>query len=161
MAHPLGNTDPSGTDGSASPDGTPSRIVLRRSLALRVLTGAFILIATAAVYFCSAPRLGGLQTVPLTLAVLALLVSGASAWASAQPGALKIGPDGLSVWSRRGDIFTHGQIVGCSQWSGRLLILSVAPDGARLRRLLIAADALPDDVFRKLAVLGRRAAYTL
>jgi len=135
--------------------------VLRRSLALRVLTGAFILIATAAVHFCLAPRLGGLQAVPLTLAVLTLLVSGAWASVSAEPGALKIGPDGLSVWSRRGDNFTHGQIVGCSQWSGRLLILAVAPDGARLRRLLIAADALPDDVFRRLAVLGRRAAYTL
>jgi len=148
LAHPIGNTDPSDKGGSASPDGTPSRIVLRRSLALPV-------------YFCFAPRLGGLQTVPLTLAVLTLLASAGSACASAEPGALKIGPDGLSVWSRRGDIFTHGQILGCSQWSGWLLILAVAPDGARPRRLLIAADALPDDVFRKLAVLGRRVAYTL
>nr|WP_243750974.1 hypothetical protein [Paraburkholderia sp. BL10I2N1] len=97
----------------------------------------------------------------MALAVLALLVSGATAHASAQPRALRIGPDGLSVWSRGGEALAHGPIVGYSQWGGWLLILAVANDSGRLRRLIISADALPDDAFRKLAVLGRRGSSVL
>jgi len=120
-----------------------------------------ILIATAAVYLCLAPRFGGWHALPLALAVLALLASGATAHASAQPRALKIGPDSLSVWGRGGEVFAHGTIVGCSRWGGWLLILAVANDGGRIRRLIIAADALPDDTFRELAVLGRRGSSVL
>ncbi|WP_347814157.1 protein YgfX [Paraburkholderia sp. BL10I2N1] len=114
-----------------------------------------------AAYSCLASRLGGWHALPLALAVLALLVSGATAHASAQPRALRIGPDGLSVWSRGGEALAHGPIVGYSQWGGWLLILAVANDSGRLRRLIISADALPDDAFRKLAVLGRRGSSVL
>jgi len=153
--------DPSWQDGAASPDRTPPRIALRRSLVIRVLTAALILIATAAVYLCLAPRLGDWHALPLALAVLALLASGATAHASAQPCALKIGPDDLSVWGLGGEVLAHGPIVGCSWWGGWLLILAVANDGGRIRRLVIAADELPDDIFRKLAVLGRRGSSVL
>ena len=76
----------------------------------------------------------------------------------AQPAALKIGPDGLSAWGRAGKLLAQGRIAGCSQWSGRLLILALAA-GSRgaPRTLLLAADALPAPVFRELSVLGRRA----
>jgi hypothetical protein len=161
LTHQIRTADPSWPDGAVSPDGTPSLIALRRSLVIRVLAAALILIATAAVYSCLAPRLGGWHALPLALAVLALLASSATAHASAQPRALKIGPDGLSVWGRGRDALAHGPIVGCSRWGGWLLILAVANDGGRLRRLIIAADALPDDAFRKLAVLGRHGSAVL
>jgi hypothetical protein len=72
----------------------------------------------------------------------------------AQPVALKIGPDGLFAWDRAGSLLMQGRIAGCSQWSGRLLVLALAPDHGRSRTLLLAADALPAAVFRELAVLG-------
>ncbi len=125
---------------------------------MRVMLGIFVLTATAAVFACLAAHLGAWQAVPLTLAVCALLVLGARRHELAQPAALKIGPDGLSVWGRAGVLLAHGRIAGCSRWSGRLLILALAPAEGRTRTLLFAADALPAPIFRELAVLGRRGA---
>ncbi|HEX7913364.1 MAG TPA: hypothetical protein VF534_35470 [Paraburkholderia sp.] len=143
---------------SATSDGAPQRIALRRSVAMRIMLGVFVLTATTAVYACLAAHLGAWQAVPLTLAVSALLVLGAHRHERAQPVALKIGPNDLSVWGRAGVPLAQGRIVGCSQWSGRLLILALAPERGRTRTLLFAADALPASVFRELAVLGRRGA---
>ncbi|CAE6828914.1 hypothetical protein R69888_06467 [Paraburkholderia haematera] len=120
--------------------------------------GVFVLIATWAAYTCFASHLGASQAAPLTLAVWALLTLCAVKHQLAQPVALKIGPDGLSAWNRAGGLLTQGRIAGCSQWSGRLLILALVPDHGRPRTLLLAADALSAPVFRELAVLGRRGA---
>ncbi|MFM0337853.1 hypothetical protein PQR27_15240 [Paraburkholderia fungorum] len=120
--------------------------------------GGFILIAALAVHTCLASRLGHWQAVPLTLAVLALLSLCAARHEREQPVALKIGPEGLSAWGRTGHLLVQGRIAGCSQWSGRLLVLALVPDHGCSRTLLITADALPATVFRQLAVLGRRGA---
>jgi hypothetical protein len=122
------------------------------------LTVLCILIAVAAFEACLAARLGVWQAAPAALAVLASLVLAANHHWRAEPGALKIGPDGLTVWNRSGQLLAEGRIAGCSQWSGRLLILALAGASGRRRALLIAADALPAAAFRELAVLGRRAA---
>ncbi len=142
--------------GPASSHGAPL-ITLRRSVALRVLTLVFVLIAVAAVQSCLAARLGAMQAVPATLAVLAFLLLGAERHWRSEPHAIKIGPDELVVWNRAGKLLVQGRIAGCSQWSGRLLILVLADAGGRSRALLIAADALCAEAFRELAVLGRRA----
>ncbi len=125
---------------------------------MRAASGVFILIATLAAYRCFAAHLGAWQAVPLTFAVWALLMLCAVKHEHAQPVALKIGPDGLFAWDRAGGLLTQGRIAGCSQWSGRLLVLALAPDHGRSRTLLLAADALPAPVFRELAVLGRHGA---
>ncbi len=95
---------------------------------------------------------------PLTLAVCVLLMLGAIRHEWAQPVALKIGPCGLSVWDRSGSASAQRRIAGCAHWSDRLLILVLVPEPGREATLLLGADALPRPVFRKLAVLGRRAA---
>ncbi|WP_310796116.1 protein YgfX [Paraburkholderia fungorum] len=140
------------------PEGAAQRITLRRSFAMRAASGVFILIATLAAYRCFASHLGTWQAAPLTFAVWVLLTLCAVKHEQAQPVALKIGPDGLSAWNRAGGLLTQGRIAGCSQWSGRLLVLALVPDHGRARTLLLAADALPARVFRELAVLGRRGA---
>lgn len=142
----------------ATPDGAPQRIALRRSVAIWAALAVFILAATSAVFACLASHLGAGQAVPLTLAVWVWLTLCALRYGRAQPVALKIGADGLSVWGRTGALLAHGRIAGCSQWSGRLLILAVMPDQGGPRTLLLAADTLPAPVFRELAVLGRRGA---
>jgi hypothetical protein len=125
---------------------------------MRAALGMFVLIATSAAYTCLTAHLGAWQAIPLTLAVGALLVLGALKHEHAQPVALKIGPDGLSAWSRTGALLMQGRVAGCSQWSGRLLVLALTPDHGRCRTLLLAADALPASVFRDLAVQGRHGA---
>ena len=89
------------------------------------------------------------------LAVLAALAIAAVRQDRGAPGMLKIGPDSLTVWNRRGALLCQGRIAGCSQWSGRLLMLALVGDDGRSHPLLLAADALPGGVFRELAVLGR------
>lgn len=143
---------------SATPDGARQRITLRRSVAMRAASGFFVLTATLAVYTCLASHLGAWQALPLTFAVLALLALCAVQHERAQPVALKLGPDGLSAWGSAGNLLAQGRIAGCSQWSDCLLVLALAPDHGRSRTLLVAADALPEPVFRELAVLGRRGA---
>lgn len=141
--------------GPASPNGAP-QIVLRRSVALRGATIVFIVIAVAAVQASLAAQLGSIQAAPASLAVLAALLLGAWRHWCAEPGAIKIGPDGLTVWNRAGQTLAQGHIVGCSQWSGWLLILALAGAGGRSRPLLIAADSVSGEAFREFAVLGRR-----
>jgi hypothetical protein len=128
-----------------------------------------VLIATLAVYTCLAPRLGAWQAAPLTLALAALLALCAARHDAAQPFALRVSMGEISAWNRAGALLARGRVVGCAQWSGRLLVLSLEPEGgrtrglalrqrARTRTMLLAADALPPAVFRELSVLGRRAA---
>ncbi|EEA02377.1 hypothetical protein BH160DRAFT_2352 [Burkholderia sp. H160] len=149
--------------------GATQRIALRRSVALRAATGAFVLIVTLAVYTCLAPRLGALQAAPLTLALTALLALCAAKHDAAQPIALHIAMDEISAWNSAGALLARGRVVGCAQWSDRLLVLALEPKGGQrrgpalrphrhTRTMLLAADALPPTVFRELSVLGRRAA---
>jgi hypothetical protein len=58
----------------------------------------------------------------------------------------------------RGGILAQGRIAGCSQSSGRLLILALAGASGRSRALLIATGTLPAGAFCELAVPGGRAA---
>ncbi|APA86835.1 hypothetical protein BJG93_01640 [Paraburkholderia sprentiae WSM5005] len=136
---------------------------------MRAALVAFVLIATLAVHICAAPRLGAWQTVPLTLAVAALLALCAARHEAAQPVALHIAMGEVSAWNRTGVLLARGRVVGCAQWSGRLLVLALESEGGRrggltraptgrARSLLVTADALPATVFRELSVLGRRAA---
>nr|WP_239482790.1 hypothetical protein [Paraburkholderia sp. C35] len=89
----------------------------------------------------------------------ALLAMAAVRHAHNLPGTLKIGPEGLSVWSKAGILRAQGRITGCSQWSGSALMVWGEEDGGRLHRLLIMADMLERGVFRELAVLARRSAH--
>jgi hypothetical protein len=141
-------------------EGAAQRIALRRSFVMRAALGFFVLIATWAVYTVLASRVGVWRPVPLTLAVGALLTFCAARYERAQSVALKIGLDGVSAWGRTGTLWAQGRIVGCSQWSGRLLILVLATEKGRTRSLLLAADTLAAPQFRELSVLGRRAAGT-
>ncbi|MGF6738576.1 hypothetical protein [Paraburkholderia atlantica] len=136
---------------------------------MRAAAGAFVLIATLAVYTCLAPRLGAWQAAPLTLAVAALLALCAARHDAAQPAALHIATGEISAWNHAGELLARGRVVGCAQWSSRLLVLALEPEGdrrrgllrappGRARSLLLAADALPPNIFRELSVLGRRAA---
>jgi hypothetical protein len=143
---------------SATPEVATQRIALRRSFAMRVALGVFVLTATSAAYTCIASHLGAWQAVPLTLAVGALLMLCAIRHERAQPVALRIGRDELSAWGRAGTLLARGRVTGCVQWSDRLLVLALKPEQGRTSTLLLAADALPAPVFRELSVLGRRAA---
>ena len=140
--------------GPASPTGAPL-IALRPSVWLRGATLACMLIAVAAVQTCLAARLGTWQAAPAGLAALAILALGALRHWRAEPGVIKIGPDGITVWNRAGQVIAQGRITGCSQWSGRLLILALAGMRGRSRALLIPADSLSAGAFRELVVLGR------
>ncbi|ASL45076.1 hypothetical protein bAD24_I16490 [Burkholderia sp. AD24] len=124
---------------------------------MRAALVAFILTATWAVYACAASHLGAAKAVPLTLAVCVLLIFRAIKHERAQPVVLKIGPDGLSV-GRIDRLSAQRRIAGCAHWSDCLLVLALAGERGREATLLLTADTLPRPVFRKLAVLGRRAA---
>ena len=125
---------------------------------MRFALGVFVVIAMWAVYTCAASHLSAWQAIPLTLAVAALLTLCAIRHERAQPVALRIGRDEVSVWDRSDTLLAHGRVAGCSQWSGRLLVLALKPEAGRTNTLLLAADSLPAPVFRELSVLGRRAA---
>ncbi|WP_349541797.1 hypothetical protein [Paraburkholderia acidicola] len=122
---------------------------------LRGAVGGFIAIAAAAVFTTFEPRVGGWHAILFALVALVALAIAAVRQDRGAPGLLKIGPDSLTVWNRRGALLCQGRIAGCSQWSGRLLMLVLVGDDGRSHPLLLAADALPDGVFRELAVLGR------
>ncbi|MEM5435337.1 protein YgfX [Paraburkholderia diazotrophica] len=141
-------------------NGGPSqRVALRRSAALYLATALFIVVGVAAVWATVVPRFGIVPAVLTGAAVFAILALAAVRHARNEPYAFKIGPDGMSVWSRMGILRAQGRIVGCSQWSDCLLMLSLEDEGGKLLRLLIAADMLEHDLFRELAVLARRSAH--
>ncbi|WP_322788907.1 protein YgfX [Paraburkholderia rhynchosiae] len=143
---------------TATPDGAPQRIALRRSIAMRAALAVFALTASWAVYSCVASWLGAWQAVPLTLAALALLALCSVRHDQTRPVALKIGREGIAAWGRTGVLSVQGRITGCAHWSDRLLVLTVTPDEGRRQALLVPADAVPPAVFRELAVRGRRRA---
>jgi hypothetical protein len=140
--------------------GTPQRIALRRSVALRAATLGFALVATLSVYASAAPRCGFLQAIGLAAVTLVVLMLGMLAHERRQPISLKIGPDGIAALDRAGAILHAGRIVGQMQWPRLILILELAArDGkGRARPLLIPADSVSAESFRELAVKARHGA---
>jgi len=141
-----------------TPERATQRIALRRSFVMRGVLLMFMLTATSAAFTCFASHMGVWHALPPTFAVGALLMLGARAHERAQPAALRIGQDELSVWGQAGTLVMQGRITGYSQWSGHLLVLRLQPQAGRARTLLLTADALPAAVFRQLSVRGRRTA---
>ncbi|WP_246089076.1 protein YgfX [Paraburkholderia guartelaensis] len=132
-------------------------LALRSSVALQLLVAAGLGVATAAVYTTLAPWLGVWQALPLTLAFLATGGLAAAAWRRKQPAFLEIGSDFLAAWSGDGACLAAGRLAGASQWGAWLLAL-VVEQGARRTTILVAADAIPAETFRMLAVRARSAA---
>ena len=151
--------EPAQSSDSALNGGPSQRTALRRSAALHLATALFIVVAVTAVCTTIGARFGLGRAALTGLAVLGILWLAAVRHGRNQPGALKIGPEGLSIWNRAGILRTQGRIVGCSQWSDSLLMLWLEDDEGALHRLLLAADMLESRVFRELAVLARRAAH--
>ncbi|MEM5419530.1 protein YgfX [Paraburkholderia ferrariae] len=145
------------------PPAFPSRragaplLSLRPSLALQLLVAAGLGVAAAAVYTALAPWLGVWQALPLALAFLATGGLAAAAWRRKQPAFLEIGSDFLAAWSCDGACLAAGRLAGASQWGAWLLAL-VVEQGARRTTILVAADAVPAETFRTLAVRARSAA---
>ncbi|WP_245639640.1 hypothetical protein [Paraburkholderia heleia] len=132
-------------------------VSLRLSLALQLLVAAGLSVAAAAVYTTLAPGFGAWQALPVTLAFLATGGLAAAAWRRKQPAFLEIGSDFLAAYSRDGACLAAGRLAGASQWGAWLLAL-VVEQGARRATILVAADAIPAETFRTLAVRARSAA---
>jgi hypothetical protein len=134
-------------------------IALRRSVAVRAATLAFSLVAALAVHCVVVPRGGDAAAAALAAASFGALALAALACERRQPAALCLEPDGIAAYGRTGGILLRGRITGCAQWADRLLLIAVMPhDGARAAPLVVAADALPAEAFRELAVRARYAA---
>ncbi|MDR5737868.1 protein YgfX [Caballeronia sp. LZ016] len=137
--------------------GTLPRIPMRPSRFVLAALGVFIAVAGAAVFECVAGRFGAFDGAVAALVALALLGVAAARWRRRQPVAIALHADGVTVWERASG--THYlAIVGCAQWSGRLLALTLSAGKGRPRTLLVAADTVDSDTFRQLAVRARRAA---
>ncbi|MFM0051315.1 protein YgfX [Caballeronia grimmiae] len=137
--------------------GNLPRIPMRPSRFVLAALVVFIAIAGAAVFECIAGHFGAFDGTVAALVVAALLGVGASRWRRRQPAAIALHADGLTVWDRA-DGAQYFSIIGCAQWSGRLLALTLSSGKNRPRTLIVAADAVDSDTFRQLAVRARRAA---
>ncbi|WP_245746957.1 protein YgfX [Paraburkholderia lycopersici] len=137
--------------------GSAPRLFLRPSFALQLLVAAGVSVASAAVYATLAPWLGTWRALPLVLAFLASAGLASAASRRNQPAFLEIGPDSLAAYSRDGACLVTGRLAGASQWGAWLLAL-VVEEGARRTTLVLAADAVPAQTFRMLAVRARSAA---
>ncbi|HEY3599510.1 MAG TPA: protein YgfX [Paraburkholderia sp.] len=130
---------------------------MRRSALLYGASAGFILIAVAAVCTALVPHMAPAQLAVAALATLGVLCAALARDERSRPVALKSGPDGLLAWNRAGELIVQGRVAGGAQWSGWLLTLALVSDNGHSRTLLIAADMLPADLFRELAVQARRA----
>jgi hypothetical protein len=138
--------------------GASRRIELSRSVAVRAATFAFALVVALAVRGVIAPLAGDSAAVALGAAVLGVLALAAVARERRQAAVLYIEPDGIAAYGPCGALIVRGRFAGCMQWADRLLMIAVSPHGgSRAVPLLVAADALPADAFRELAVRARHA----
>jgi len=137
--------------------GNLPRIPMRPSRFVLVALVVFMAVAGAAVFECIAGHFGAFDGTVAALVVTALLGFAASRWRRRQPVAIALHADGLTVWDRAGGA-QYFSIIGCAQWSGRLLALTLSSGKNGRRTLLVAADAVDSDTFRQLAVRARRAA---
>jgi hypothetical protein len=133
--------------------------LLERSVAVRAATLGFALIAALALGSVVMPRGGAAAAVALAAASFGALWLAALAHERRQPVAIGIDPDGVVAYDWCGGVILRGRIAGCVQWADRLLVMAVTTHGgARARPLLIAADALPAEAYRELAVRARHIA---
>jgi hypothetical protein len=138
----------------------PQGIALSRSVAVRASLFAFTLLAALAVRGVVMPRGGDVAGFAFAAATFGALAVAALAHERRQPAALSLEPDGIAAYDRLGRLLVRGRIAGCAQWASLLLVIAVMPHGGtRLSRLLVAADALPAEAFRELAVRARHAAH--
>ncbi|MDR5831762.1 hypothetical protein P9250_28270 [Caballeronia sp. LP006] len=137
--------------------GTPPRIALRPSRFLQAALLGFIVVAGFAVFQCVHGHAGAFDAFAASAVCVATLGLTARRWARRQPAAVGLHAEGLTVWDRAGNA-RYWRIIGCAQWSGRLLALDVSTEEKRREALLIAADSLDADTFRQLSVSARRAA---
>jgi len=137
--------------------GTPPRIRVRPSLFLLGALGGFLALASAAVFECASGRFGLLHAVLAAVVCMTCLGLATLRWTRRQPAAIGLHADGLTLWDRAG-VAHYRSIIGCAQWSGRLLALTLSSGKGRPQTLLIAADSIDPDTFRQLAVRARRAA---
>ncbi len=138
--------------------GTPWRIALRRSLAVRLAVLAFALVCTAAVHFTAAAHIGASAAVWLAVAACAALGVSFMRYERRQPAWIELTCEGVAAFDDTGRALLQGRIAGAAQWAGRLLVLAVAGVDGRQDTLVVAADAVPAAVFRELAVRARHAA---
>ncbi|VXC28139.1 conserved hypothetical protein [Burkholderia sp. 8Y] len=137
--------------------GAPPCIPIRPSRFLLGCVCGFIAVADAAVFQAVLPHVGLLHAAVAALTCLGGLGLAAGRWARRQPAAIGLHADGITVWDRAGHA-RYRRIVGCAQWSARLIALTLSSEKGRPRTLLVAADSIDSDSFRQLAVRARRAA---
>jgi hypothetical protein len=102
------------------------------------------------------PRSGAAAAVALAAATFGGLWLAALAHERRQPVAIGIEPDGVVAYDRCGGVIARGRIAGCAQWADQLLVMAVRThSGVRAKPLFIAADALPAEAYRELAVRAR------
>jgi hypothetical protein len=137
---------------------TPQRYTLRRSFFLRAALLVFGLLCASAVYVSLAPHAGGGPAGWFAVSTFAALLLRVLAYERAQPASLALTPDGIVACDAAGKPLRSGRIVGLLQWTHWLLVLRIAPHGPGQRwSLVVAADALPSEPFRELAVRARSA----
>jgi hypothetical protein len=133
------------------------RIAMRPSLFLRLCLAAFIAVAGASVFLGTQPHFRTFDAYVAAIVCIVLLGLCARRWLLNQPLAIRTHADSLATFARDGQE-RHWQIVGCAQFGGWLLALTLTEGQGRPRTLLIAADSIDSDAFRQLAVSARRAA---
>jgi hypothetical protein len=140
--------------------GAPRRIVLRRSVSVRLSSLAFALVCAGAVHFTVAAHFGLIGALWLAAAALAALGLSFLRYERGQPSLLELTPEGLAAFDGSGRSLFQGRIVGVAQWAERWLVLAVARGNARRpKAFIVAADAVDAAAFRELAVRGRHAAF--
>jgi hypothetical protein len=133
-------------------------VAMRPSRFLLGAMFAFACVAGASVFQCVlayAQHAG--DAAVACAATLAALGLASYRWMRAQPSAISLHSDGLTIRSRTGEM-RHMRIAGCAQWSGRLLALTLLDARGRRDTLVVAADSVDADTFRQLSVQARRAA---
>ncbi|WP_350030082.1 protein YgfX [Caballeronia sp. AZ7_KS35] len=133
-------------------------VAMRPSRFLRGAMLGFVAVAGASVFQCvfaHAEHAG--HAAVACAAALAVLGLASYRWMNAQPSAIGLLSEGITIWNRSGEM-RHTSIAGCAQWSGRLIALTLCDARGRRETLVVAADSVDADTFRQLSVQARRAA---
>ncbi|MDR5779963.1 hypothetical protein QCE63_11085 [Caballeronia sp. LZ065] len=133
-------------------------IPLRPSRFLLAAHAGCLAVACGAVFQCVFAHTGHAGHAAVACALTAALLGLASyRWMRAQPKALHLHADGLTL-QRPGGILCHVRIVRCAQWGGWLLALRWTSAHRKAGTLLVAADSIDAETLRQLAVQARRSA---
>jgi hypothetical protein len=138
--------------------GSMPGVAMRPSRFLRGALLGFAGVAGASVFQCvfSHTEHAGHAAVACAATIAALGLA-SHRWMRAQPAAIGVQSDGVTLRNRDGAL-RHARIAGCAQWSDRLLALTLSGTRGRRETLLVPSDSVDDDTFRQLAVQARRAA---